>query len=64
MSAFGTALPPPAPSAALPCPFCRSARVATTSKDVMSEHAYFRCHDCGQIWNPSRLVNRPPQRRW
>jgi transposase-like protein len=41
-------------SAPLKCPFCRSPKVATTSKAIDGE-AYWRCHACGQIWNPSRL---------
>ncbi|HEY5617275.1 MAG TPA: hypothetical protein VIK60_04980 [Vicinamibacterales bacterium] len=51
---------PPAPRA---CPFCRSAQIATTSKAV-SDGDYWRCHTCGQIWNPSRLkVTAPPWQR-
>jgi transposase-like protein len=41
-------------SAPQTCPFCRSQHVATTSKSVNAD-AYWRCHTCGQIWNPSRL---------
>jgi hypothetical protein len=38
--------------------------VTTTSKTV-SETTYWRCHECGQVWNPARLVNgRAPARRW
>jgi transposase-like protein len=35
------------------CPACQSDEVATTSKSV-SEATYWRCHKCGEIWNPSR----------
>ena len=41
------------PSAALTCPFCRSEKVATTSKST--DDAYWRCRECDEIWNPSRL---------
>lgn len=44
-----------------PCPFCRSEEVTTTSKSSVAKDVYWRCHTCGQIWNPSRLT-RP--RRW
>ena len=46
------------------CPFCRSDKVTTTSKTT--DDVYWRCHLCGQIWNPSRLSNYPsrfPYRR-
>lgn len=39
------------------CPFCRSGHVTTTSKSSGAKDVYWRCHTCGQIWNPSRLVN-------
>ena len=45
------------------CPFCRAAHVTTTSKTV-SDATYGRCHGCGQVWNPARLVLRPPRQRW
>jgi transposase-like protein len=49
--------PTPAPTANVTplCPFCRSQQVATTSKAV-TDATYWRCHTCGQIWNPSRLA--------
>lgn len=50
-------------SAPLQCPFCRSTHVVTTSK-LVSEATYWRCHVCGQIWNPSRLLTRPLRRGW
>jgi transposase-like protein len=39
-------------------PACRSASVTTTAKhpDVSS---YWRCHQCGKIWNTGRRDNRP-----
>ena len=36
------------------CPFCKSAEVTTTSKDVNAS-TYWRCTTCGQIWNAGRL---------
>lgn len=46
-----------------PCPFCKSDKVATTIKAV-TDATYWRCLTCGQVWNPARLVLRPPPRRW
>jgi transposase-like protein len=36
------------------CPFCNSADVKTTSKEVNAA-TYWRCASCGQVWNASRL---------
>jgi transposase-like protein len=45
------------PPVALPaCPFCQSKQVSTTDKTTGPD-AYWRCHACGQIWNPSRLTS-------
>jgi ribosomal protein L37AE/L43A len=35
------------------CPACRSQDVKTTSK-VASVDAYWRCGDCGEVWNVAR----------
>jgi len=35
------------------CPACRSQDVKTTSK-VASADAYWRCGDCGEVWNVAR----------
>lgn len=35
------------------CPACRSQDVKTTSK-VASVDAYWRCSDCGEVWNVAR----------
>ena len=35
------------------CPACRSQDVKTTSK-VASADAYWRCADCGEVWNVAR----------
>lgn len=61
MSAAATDSDPTKP-AHPPCPFCRSDKVATTSKSI-GEATYWRCHACGQIWNPSRLRSQPT-RSW
>ena len=54
---------PQAPATPSTCPFCKSTRV-TTSK-VISDATYWRCHGCGQIWNPARLNLQPVyRRRW
>ena len=37
------------------CPVCRSHEVSTASRTV-TEATYWRCHACGEIWNPSRLL--------
>jgi predicted Zn finger-like uncharacterized protein len=50
------------------CPACRSQDVKTTSK-VASADAYWRCGDCGEVWNVarhragSRYANDRPFRR-
>ena len=35
------------------CPACRSQDVKTTNK-VTSAEAYWRCGDCGEVWNVAR----------
>jgi transposase-like protein len=57
---FPDSAQPLAPQATVNCPFCRSAEIATTSKSYKDD-AYWRCRGCGQIWNPTRLVEK---RRW
>jgi transposase-like protein len=50
------------------CPACRSTDVKTTSK-VASADAYWRCGECGEVWNVgrhragSRYPNERPFRR-
>lgn len=34
------------------CPSCRSLDITTTSK--VTADAYWRCHDCGEMWNAGR----------
>ena len=45
------------------CPFCQRGPVTTTSKQ-QNEATYWRCHACGQIWNPGRMAAVQKQRRW
>ena len=35
------------------CPACRSQHLKTTSK-VVSAETYWRCCDCGEVWNADR----------
>ncbi len=35
------------------CPACQSSSIVTTSKSVTPE-TYWRCHRCGEVWNPAR----------
>jgi transposase-like protein len=57
MSAMPDPSPPPV------CPFCQKGPVTTTSKQ-QNEATYWRCHACGQIWNPGRMAAIQKQRRW
>ena len=59
---------PDEPEVPARCPACRSQDVKTTSK-VASVDAYWRCGDCGEVWNVarhragSRYANDRPFRR-
>ncbi len=44
---------PDEPEVPARCPACRSQDVKTTSK-VASNDAYWRCSDCGEVWNVAR----------
>ena len=44
---------PEEPEVPARCPACRSQDVKTTSK-VASVDAYWRCGDCGEVWNVAR----------
>jgi transposase-like protein len=35
------------------CPFCRSSQVTSSGK-AASTATYWRCTDCGEVWNPAR----------
>jgi hypothetical protein len=44
---------PDEPEVPARCPACRSRDLKTTSK-VASVDAYWRCTDCGEVWNVAR----------
>ena len=64
MSAFdfrdGVADTPPATVARIPtaCPACRSESITTTAR-TPDEQAYWRCTDCGEVWNATRREAHP-----
>jgi transposase-like protein len=35
------------------CPFCGSEQVATKG-NIVADTSYWRCWECGQMWNPLR----------
>lgn len=35
------------------CPFCKSVTISATGQKVTAS-IYWRCENCGQIWNPGR----------
>ena len=46
------------------CPACQSRSISTTARSP-DEHAYWRCGDCGEIWNVARRLARPSGvQRW
>lgn len=51
------------PTAVIECPFCRSHNIATTG-DTASSSSYWRCHGCGEIWNPVRQTQPRRYRNW
>jgi transposase-like protein len=59
-SGDGLTVPPDQnhPIAVSACPFCASDRVSTTSK-TPTVSTYWRCHSCGEIWNPGREAVAP-----
>jgi predicted Zn finger-like uncharacterized protein len=44
---------PPEATAPSHCPACRSRDVITTSK-VVNDTTYWRCSECGEVWNAGR----------
>jgi transposase-like protein len=50
------------PNAVTACPFCASDRVTTTNT-TLTTSTYWRCHGCGEIWNPARAKVAAPFRR-
>jgi predicted Zn finger-like uncharacterized protein len=49
---------PPLPTV---CPNCQSSAIATVSK-VADAESYWRCQNCGDVWNPNRSRNRRDSR--
>jgi predicted Zn finger-like uncharacterized protein len=40
------------------CPTCRSSSIVTTAKSPDAE-SYWRCTNCGEVWNDSRRQTPP-----
>ena len=38
----------------LQCPFCQTTQIVHTGR--MTDDTYYRCQQCGQIWNPLRVL--------
>lgn len=51
------------PAAIVECPFCQSRNIAATG-DTGSSSTYWRCHGCGEIWNPTRPAQPSRHRSW
>jgi predicted Zn finger-like uncharacterized protein len=46
------------------CPSCQSSSIVTTEKSPDAS-TYWRCENCGEVWNDSRLhAARSGSRRW
>ena len=46
------------------CPACRSVTITTTAKSP-NVNTYWRCENCGEIWNASRREDRDARvARW
>lgn len=45
------------------CPACRSPLIVTTSK-TPTDDSYWRCRQCGEIWNASRRRVPPASVPW
>jgi transposase-like protein len=45
-----------------PCPKCRSTETSSAAKRPTSQ-SYWRCMDCGEVWNPS-LLTHSGQKWW
>jgi transposase-like protein len=44
------------------CPGCQSRSISTTARSP-DEHAYWRCGECGEIWNVARRRAQPSRIR-
>ncbi len=46
------------------CPACKSSSIVTTAK-MPDRDSYWRCKDCGEVWNNSRSQRpRPAVGHW
>ena len=46
------------------CPVCRSSSIVTKTKSPDAD-TYWRCVDCGEVWNVARhMTDRPGVYRW
>lgn len=45
------------------CPTCNSALIVTTHAHP-DENSYWRCRDCGEIWNVARRRDHTGRGRW
>ena len=46
------------------CPSCRSSAISTTAKQP-DANSYWRCGDCGDVWNQGRTREQTaPRRSW
>jgi transposase-like protein len=45
------------------CPECGSKAVGTLAKQI-TDATYWRCHQCGNVWNHKRDVARSRLRPW
>jgi formate dehydrogenase maturation protein FdhE len=54
----------PIAEAVTECPFCRSRQVTQSGKAATTA-TYWRCIDCGELWNPVRdAAGRQRRGRW
>ena len=44
------------------CPFCQSTAVSTAAKRI-DVSTYWRCGQCGEVWNAGRLAAQSNHRR-
>ena len=45
------------------CPECGSTVVGTVAKEITAD-TYWRCHQCGNVWNHARNRAVPRSTRW
>jgi predicted Zn finger-like uncharacterized protein len=57
--ASASAVPSPVPAS---CPKCKSSSIVTTAK-IPDADSYWRCTNCGEVWNDSRRQTPPYRTR-